>query len=337
MRSGNFSAVPRTLFVLLAFAATIFQPSSGQAGNVALRAQPAAPLSLVHQQRYSMGTMFDIIVYHASRPEAERAIEKAMEEIVRLDQVMSHYKADSNLSQLHREGRSGFVVVEPSLYEIIQESIRFSRHSGGVFDVTIAPLLRMWKTASSEGRSPSASEISEARRCVGYQKIEAIAPNRIRFRSDCVELDLGGIGKGYAVDRAIAMLRSEGIRHALVNAGGSCITSIDAPPGTKGWPVTVGARKVLLLRDNSMSTSQQNGEILDPRTGSPAGITMAVSVVTRSGTAADALSTALVIVPIAEGVKLIERFPDASAIWISPAGEVQAAHGESRLQLADSR
>jgi len=260
-----------------------------------------------------------------------------MEEIARLDQVMSHYKADSNLAKLHREGRSGFVVVEPSLYEVIHESIRFSRHSSGAFDVTIAPLLRMWKTAYVEGRRPSASEVSAARRCVGYEKIEAIAPDRIRFRSDCVELDLGGIGKGYAVDRAIAMLRSEGIRHALVNAGGSSITSIDAPPGTKGWPVTVGARTVLLLRDTSLSTSQQNGEILDPRTGAPAGMTMAVSVVTRSGTAADALSTALVIVPIAEGMRLLEPFPDASAIWISPGGEVHAAYGESRLQLADSR
>jgi thiamine biosynthesis lipoprotein len=298
---------------------------------------PAETLSLVHRQRYSMGTMFDIIVYHASRPEAERAIEKAMEEIVRLDQVLSHYKADSNLSKLNREGGSRFVVVEPSLYEVIQESISFSRHSGGAFDVTIAPLLRTWKNADAEGRSPTADEISEARRCVGYEKIETIAPDRIRFGSDCVALDLGGIGKGYAVDRAIATLKSEGIRHALVNAGGSSITAFGAPPGTKGWQVTVGARKVLLLRDSSLSTSQQSGDILDPRTGSPAHTTMAVSVMTRSGTAADALSTTLVIVPIAEGMKLLGRFPDASAFWISAGGDVQAAYGESRLDMVGSR
>ena len=317
---SSFGAAGCALFGLLAFASL-----------------PADTLSLVHRQRYSMGTMFDIIVYHASRPDAERAIEKAMEEIVRLDHVMSHYKADSSLSKLNREGGTGFVAVEPSLYEVIQESISFSRHSGGAFDVTIAPLLRTWKNAYAEGRSPTANEISEARRCVGYEKIETIAPDRIRFRSDCVELDLGGIGKGYAVDRAIAMLKSDGIRHALVNAGGSSITAFGAPPGTKGWQVTVGARKVLLLRDSSMSTSQQSGEILDPRTGSPAHTTMAVSVLTRSGTAADALSTTLVIVPIAEGMKLLDRFPDASAFWISPGGDVHATYGESRLQLVDSR
>jgi thiamine biosynthesis lipoprotein len=319
MRSGN-RLLPAALFVLLAFASL-----------------PAETLSLVHRQRYSMVTMFDIIVYHASRPDAERAIEKAMAEIVRLDQVLSHYKADSSLSKLNREGGSGFVAVEPSLYEVIQESISFSRHSGGAFDVTIAPLLRTWNNADAEGRIPTADEIAEARRCVGYGKIEMIAPDRIRFHSNCVELDLGGIGKGYAVDRAIATLKSEGIRHALVNAGGSSITAFGAPPGAKGWQVTVGARKVLLLRDSSMSTSQQSGEILDPRTGSPANTTMAVSVLTRSGTAADALSTTLVIVPIAEGMKLLDRFPDASGFWISPGGDVHATYGESRLELADSR
>jgi thiamine biosynthesis lipoprotein len=305
-------------------------------------------LSLVHQQRFAMGTMFDIIVYHASRPDAERAIDKALTEIVRLDQVLSHYKADSDLAKLQRDGRGAPVPVEPSLYDVIQESIRFSRDSAGAFDVTVAPLLRVWKTAGAEGRKPSASEIAAARRCVGYEQIEVIAPDRIRLRSACVELDLGGIGKGYAVDRAIAVLKAGGIRHGLVNAGGSSITAIDAPPGSKGWPVTVGARKVLLLRDSSMSTSEQNAEILDPRTGSPAAITIhkgresgsaAVSVMTRSGTAADALSTALVILPIAEGMKLLERFPDASAFWLSRDGAVHAAHGESRLtfQSADTR
>jgi FAD:protein FMN transferase len=111
MRSGNRLGLPVAL-VLLVLAASA----------------RADTLSLVHQQRYAMGTMFDIIVYHSSRPDAERSIERAMDEIVRLDQVMSHYKADSNLSKLNREGGSGFIVVEPSLYEVIKESIWFSQH-----------------------------------------------------------------------------------------------------------------------------------------------------------------------------------------------------------------
>ena len=295
----------------------------------------ADALALVHQQRYSMGTMFDIIVYHASREEANRAIARALAEVVRLDQVMSHYRADSNLSALHREGAKGFVAVDPSLYEVVEESLWFSRLSGGRFDVTIAPLLAIWKEAAVDGHRPSEAEISKAAKCVGFEKIETRAPDRIRFTTDCVQLDLGGIGKGYAVDRALAVLASHGIRHALVNAGGSSIGSIGAPPGKTGWPVAVGA-STLMLRETSMSTSQQNGEILDPRTGSPVDSAISVSVVTRSGSAADALSTTLLLVPIADGLKLLEQFPDASAIWISRDGAERAVYGESRLQRSPS-
>src|SRR5688572_21311865 len=90
----------------------------------------AQPLDAVHKQRYAMGTMFDIVVYHPSREEAERAVAKAIDEIFRLDQVMSHFDADSDLSKLIREGRRREVTVEPSLYEVIQESLKFSRLSG---------------------------------------------------------------------------------------------------------------------------------------------------------------------------------------------------------------
>jgi thiamine biosynthesis lipoprotein len=299
-----------------------------------------------------MGTMFDIVAYHWSQPDAERAVQKAMEEIVRLDDVMSHFKPASDLSKLNREGRRGFVTVERSLYEIIEESISFSRRSGGKFDVTIAPLLRTWKEAHARGRSPSAAEISEAKRCVGYDSIEVAAPDRIRFGSDCLEIDLGGIGKGYAVDRAIAVLKAAGIRHALINAGSSSIASLGTPPGGKGWPVRLGASvsgsKVLLLRDSSISTSQQNllshvfepghfGEILDPQTGRPTDGRMAVSVVAPSATLSDALSTTLLMLSSEEAAKLLAQFADVSAIWITPSGELQAAYRESQLHLSDSR
>jgi thiamine biosynthesis lipoprotein len=309
-------------------------------------------LSAVHQQRYCMGTMFDIVAYHASRPDAEQAVEKAMQEIVRLDQVMSDFKADSDLSKLNREASHGFVAVEPSLYDVIQESIAVSRRSGGTFDVTIAPLLKAWKQARSDGRRPTAAEIAAARRCVGYENIETSAPNRIRFHSDCLEIDLGGIGKGYAVERGIAVLRSAGIRDAVINGGGSSIASIGAPPGRQGWPVQLGAKvsgvSTLLLRDASISTSQQNlaslpfapgnfGEILDPHTGAPAEGGTAVSVVAPSATLSDALSTTLLMLSMDDASKLLAQFGGVSAIWVSAAGELKGAYRESRLLLSDAR
>jgi len=283
-----------------------------------------------------MGTMFDIVVYHSSRAEAERAIEKAMAEIVRLDRVMSNFKEESDLSRLNRNGRGGFVDVDPSLYDVIRESILFSRLSGGRFDVTISPVLRAWKEAHAEGRSPSDDELASARQCVGYDNIETSAPHRIRYRRECVEVDLGGIGKGYAVERAIATLEAEGIRHALVNAGGSSIAAIGAPPGRDGWPVALGAdaprHASLLLRNESLSTSQQNlvslafargsfGEIIDPRTGGPVQGSLAVSVVAPRATVSDALSTALLMFSVDEARALLAQFPHASAVWMSGAGE----------------
>jgi thiamine biosynthesis lipoprotein len=316
--------------------------------GIAPGAQALAP---IHLQRYCMGTMFDIVAYHSSHDDAERAVAAAMEEIFRLDRVMSDYKAESELSKLNREGGRGFVRVEPTLFEVIQESMMFSRRSGGKFDVTIAPLLETWKAAQAEGRRPSAEELVSAGRCVGYEKIEAAAPDRIRFQSECVRIDLGGIGKGYAVDRAIEVLRAAGIRHALVNAGASSIASIGAPPGRDGWPVrleaSVAGSSVLLLRDASISTSQQKlvplgleagnfGNIVDPQTGAPTQSRMTVSVVAPRATTSDALSTTLVLLTIEEGSKLLAQFTDVSALWITSAGTLQASYRETGLQLSDS-
>jgi FAD:protein FMN transferase len=311
----------------------------------------ADTLSQVHLQRYCMGTMFDIVAYHGSRVEAEAAVARAMGEVLRLDQVMSDYKADSDLSRLNRGGSRGFMAVEPSLYDVIQQSLMVSRRSGGVFDVTIAPLLKAWKAARQQGRPPSAAELATAKGCVGYEKIETSDPDRIRFRSDCVEIDLGGIGKGYAVDRAIALLKAAGITSALVNGGGSSIASIGAPPGADGWPVRLGDARsgatTLLLRDRGLSTSQQYsvpfefvpgsfGEILDPRSAAPAQAKTAVTVVADSASIADALSTALVILPVAEADGLLAQFGDVSAMWISQSGELKNAYRPSAVRLSNA-
>jgi FAD:protein FMN transferase len=314
-------------------------------------ALPADAPPPVHLQRYCMGTMFDIVAYHSPRSEAVQAVERAMSEILRLDQVLSDYKADSDLSKLNREGSRGFISVEASLYEVIEQSLMVSRRSNGAFDVTIAPLLKAWKQAKLEGRPPSTAEIASARRCVGYDKIETSSPDRIRFRADCVEIDLGGIGKGYAVERAIALLKAAGISSALVNGGGSSVASIGAPPGAEGWPVRLGESAsggtTLLLRDRALSTSQQNlvafqsapgafGEILDPHSAAPAGAIAAVTVVADSASIADALSTTLVIVPFADAEGILAQFGDVSAVWVGPTGELTKSYRPSGLHMSDA-
>jgi thiamine biosynthesis lipoprotein len=301
------------------------------AGGAALRAET---LTFVHQQRYAMGTMFDVLVYHASKVDAERAAGRALDEVDRLDRILSHFKPDNDLARLVREGRGVFVSVDRDLFEVIQESVRVSRLSAGKFDVTIAPLLKTWKRAFAEGRDPSEQEIAAARRCVGYEKIETREPDSIRFSSDCVEIDLGGIGKGFAVDRATAVLAAAGITRALVNAGSSSIAAIGAPPDRSGWPVSLATGTMLPLRDASISTSQQPteglGETLDPQAASPARSRMAVSVVARRATLSDALSTTLLMLSIEEGRTLLSQFGDANAYWVSANGKVEAVYSGSR-------
>ena len=284
-----------------------------------------------------MGTMFDIVAYDGRRDEATRAVERALEEIARLDRVLSHFKADSELSRLMREGRGRFVSVEPALYDVLALSHGVSARSGGVFDVTIAPLLRAWKSAYEADRNPTAAEIAQARRCVGYEHVELEPPDRVRLRSDCAEIDLGGIGKGYAVDRAVAVLKGAGIRDAVVNAGTSSIAAIGSGPDGQGWPVRFGAQEQR-LRDSTFSTSQQAyvnapsllGETLDPRTGAPAENRFAVGVIASTAALSDALSTTLLILPVDEGKTMLARYPGVSAAWVSRTGQILHAYGTMR-------
>jgi FAD:protein FMN transferase len=317
------------------------------ASFVAISAAPeAAPIAL---QRYVMGTMIDIVVYHPSKAEGARAAERAMQEIERLDRVLSHFKDDSDLSRLNRDGARGFVTVDPSLYDIVEQSIDWSRRTGGTFDVTIAPLLRTWKQAYADGRRPSDEEVAATKRCVGSDKIALEARNRVHFRSTCLAIDLGGIGKGYAVDRALALLKADGVTSAMINAGGSSIGAIGAPPNQPGWAVRIAANvagsDTLLLRDMSMSTSQQQplpfassagsfGEILDPRSGAPAEGRTAIAVITPSGTAAEALTKALLMMPADDAKVLLAGLPEVSALWMSPEGALLRAHKEGALSFA---
>lgn len=312
----------------------------------------AADVLPLREQRYVMGTMFEIIVYHPAREAAQRAVRDAMGEIVRLDRVLSHYREDSDLSRLIRTPGPKFVAVDPALYEVLDRSLSVSRLSDGRFDVTVGPLVRLWKRASAEGHRPSTEDVAAAKRCVGYRLIETRSPNGVRVLSDCLAVDLGGIGKGYAVQRALEVLKAQGIRDAMVNAGGSTIGAIGTPPSGEGWPVRIDApvsgRSTLLLRDAAISTSQQSlsalplesdrvGEIVDPARGTPIQDRTSVTVVTADATDADALSTALLLMPQAEGVKLLDHFPDASALWSWRSGELRAEYRAARLRLAESR
>ena len=319
---------PSCTGICLGVAVFVFAPAFAQ--NVA-----AFP---IYKKHYSMGTVFEIVVYDLTPKRASDAIQKAFAEIDRLDKVKNNYQADSDLSRLNRSAHFHPTPVPGDLYQVIQQSLHYSELSGGEFDVSVGPLANRWKAVGRGEPVPSPTEVDELRRCVGYRMIELLPPNQIELHSPCLEVDLGAIGKGYAVDRAVAVLRSFGIERALINAGGSSLYGMGAPPGQVGWSIHLkdpsGRRDPhVLLRENSVSTSEQTpasllgqksfGHIIDPITGEPLKTTLAVSALAETATASDGLSTTLFLLGPIKGKELVQKLPKVAAVWVSPEGQVE--------------
>ena len=312
----------------------------------------AESASFVHQKRYAMGTVFEIVIYDEDQPLAAATARAALDEVVRLDAVMSNYKPESELSRLNRAAGLQPVRVSGELYQVIREALYYSRISGGQFDISVGPLVDLWKAALAGGPVPTSAEQSRARACVGYQKIELLPPDRIQFHSGCMRLDLGGIGKGYAVDRVVQLLQASGIRRAYIDAGGSTIYALGAPPGMEAW--NVGLRDPsgrlapeTMLVNSSVSTSEQSapsvlegdapGHIVLPGTGKPLRTRYAVSVIAASATASDALSTTLLLLGPAKGAPLVRTLHRVSAIWIDSDGRRTVAGDGRSFHLAGQK
>jgi FAD:protein FMN transferase len=303
-------------------------------------------MPFVHKKRYAMGTVFEIVAYNDSVARASSAIDQALDEVVRLDKVLSNFKPQSDLSRMNREARFHPVRIPADLYKVIETSLTYSRLSDGAFDVSVGPLVDLWKAALAGRATPSGAELARARTCVGYEKIVLMPPDQIEFRSDCMRLDLGAVGKGYAVDRAMEILHANGIERAYIDAGGSTIYGMGAPPNHDGWLVHLRDPSNRLdpqvkLMTNSVSTSEQTaastlegdspGHIVDPASGTPLRTGYAVSVTAKSATASDALSTTLLLLGPEKGVALVARLKDVSAIWVSADGRKTIAGSKTPI------
>jgi thiamine biosynthesis lipoprotein len=295
---------------------------------------------LVYKKKYIMGTVFEIAAYSESLEQASSATDKAFQEILRIDDLMSNYNPESALSHLNQSAHFHTERIPPDLYRVIEQAVQFSKLSHGKFDITVAPLVNLWKAALSGDSMPSPAQQQQAQACVGYEKIVLTLPDQITFHSPCLQLDLGAIGKGYAVDRAAEILHSSGIWNALIDAGGSTILAMGSPPGQTAWLVHLRdpSHKVepyVMLNNESVSTSEQStpsllgrdsaGHIIEPATGRPLDTQFAVSVIARTGTISDGLSTTLLLLGPKQGRSLVNRVSDVSAIWISPKGQIETA------------
>lgn len=286
-----------------------------------------------------MGTIFRIELYSTDDATAAKAAEAAFARAEELEQIMSDYRQDSELMGLAREGASAPFPVSIELYDVLAKSIRISELSRGAFDVTVGPLVELWRKVRTTGSLPDASELARAKALVDYRNIDLDASRRTVFlRRPGMKLDLGAIGKGYAADQMLALLQSLGIRQAMVVAGGEVAVGAP-PPGEAGWKVALdtpdagagGPPCTLLLHDTAVSTSgdskqfvEVNGKryshVIDPSTGWALEGTGSTTVMARDSATADALGTALSVMPVREAIQLAQSLPGVAVYMVRQAG-----------------
>jgi thiamine biosynthesis lipoprotein len=295
----------------------------------------AGPGPRAEHARYLMGTICTASAQAADTLRAGRAIEDAFDAIAVLDSVMSSWNSASELQRLNARAADDRVACSPDLYSVIESALSAAAETEGAFDPTVEPLNLIWDMRGA-GRRPEQSEISDARLLVGWRMVVLDrGQHTVHFLKRGMGLDLGGIAKGYALDQAAQRMRDGKVTRGLLNFGGEVLAFTDHEP----WQTTVAdpadrMRPVvrLALSNGALSTSGQSergidvegahfGHILDPRLGTPVANTASVSVVTRSATRADALSTALFVMGRARAFEFARDHHDIGLLWLEPDGD----------------
>lgn len=265
----------------------------------------------VQVARTAMATRFEVVL-HGDRPEALRAMaEEALEEIAQVEGWLSPFRPDSALTRLHAQAGSGPVRVDPRLFQFLIRARALSQATGGAFDPTIGALLRAWGFQGGERQAPDPHAIQRARACCGWEWIELDpAAGTVELLRPGLEIHPGAMGKGYALDRAMALLVESGARHGLIHGGTSTVCAFGSAPDGGPWIVALpsgpdspggpGLHTRVPLQDTTLSVSAVWGRrgpshVLDPRTGEPASVARMAAVVLPSATDSDAWSTALLV------------------------------------------
>ncbi len=265
-------------------------------------AAPAPELLRLEASVDAMGSTFSVVLYGEDRNKLESASEVAFEEVRRLDSLLSNYKPESEWSQVNRDAAQKPVVVSQELFDLLVACVNYSRQSEGSFDITVGPLMKVWGFYRGTGHLPKPGEVKQAMDQIGYRNIKLNPADRsVSFSRPGLNLDPGGVGKGYAVDRMADVLRRQGVKSALISGGGSSIYCLGAPPDEAGWRIKLEDPRhagdpdapyaaEVILKDESISTSGSYekffvaegktwSHIMDPRTGFPAQGTLSVSVI----------------------------------------------------------
>lgn len=272
-----------------------------------------------------MGVRVNITLYAPTQEKAEEAAKAAFARFAELDAIMSDYRQDSELMKLCA---SGSAVVSTDLWIVLQRALELSKQSGGAFDVTCGPLVKLWKESRDSKKLPSETDLAYAKSKTGYEFISLnLEKRQVTLSKTGMQLDLGGIAKGYACDKAIEILKQHGIESAMIEAGGDIAVS-NAPPGSQGWTISIHGSRLppLALSNCGISTSGDNEQfveiegvryshILDPRTGLGLTNRLQVTVIAKDAITSDSLATSLCVLGEKMGAELLQSH-NAQAYFI---------------------
>ena len=259
-----------------------------------------------------MATRFELVLPGENQPHLRAAGEEALEEISRLEDRLSLYRPSSEISHINARAAHEAVRVSPEVFHLLAQARGLGEATAGAFDVTVGPLVRCWGFMGDSGGFPAEKDLECARRLVGMQHVHLDEKEfTVKFEHPGMMIDLGAIGKGYAIDQAILRLREAGVENALLHGGTSTVFAMGRPRDGEEWivaiPHPIRADEILLrfpLRDESLSMSaiwgrsfqRENriyGHVIDPRSGQPVSHALMSALVLKSATETDALSTAL--------------------------------------------
>lgn len=303
---------------------------------------PSAQAEWLSDKQSVMGTVVRIELWIDNRKAGQAAIAAVMDEMRRVDRLMSTYKEDSKISLVNRRAATEPVTVSRELLELLARSLRMSELTDGAFDITYASAGHLYDFHRKV--KPSADALAAALPAINYRHVVLDRANSsVRFLRSGVRIDLGGIAKGHAIDRAIALLKARGIQHALVSAGGDSRLIGDR----RGRPWVVGIRDprqenevvaVIPLSDAAISTSgdyeryfEADGvryhHIINPGNGQPVSGVRSVTVVGADSTTMDALSTSVFVMGVNKGLALVESLPDVEALIVDADGKMHYSSG----------
>ncbi len=309
---------------------------------LSLFAVSTARADWVRREETIMGTRIYVEAWHEDPVKGEQALDAVMSEMRRIDALMSHYKPDSQLSQINIRGAVEPVVVDQELYDLIKTSVHFSEITEGAFDITYASVGYLYDYPRHV--RPTDAQIAAALPGINYRHLELDdAHHSVKFQREGMRIDLGGIANGYACDRSVEILKRFGVAHALVTAGGDSRLLGDR----LGKPWNIGIRnpddknKVVLtmpLIDVGVSTSgdyeryfDEGGvryhHIIDPKTGRSPHEVRSVTIIGPTATDTEGWSKGVFIKGPVEGLRLIEQYPQMDAVVVDKNGKVWYTKG----------